>query len=98
MIKHNLIILGAGHDPKPEIDDFEVVHVIYKLETAEIDETSNVVTRYASTASYVELDPWDVDNKTPGKDVTKNQLMMWLSEKIDLEKLQEDNIKNLQPK
>lgn len=96
MIQHKLMIFGAGHDPKPELNDFEVVHIIYKLETLELDESNNVL-KFASTGLQVaNLDPWNLETKIPGNGVTKEILEQWLSEKVDLEQLKLANVENLQ--
>jgi hypothetical protein len=98
MIKHNLQVFYAGHEPRPEVNDFEVVHVLYRLETMNV-EGANTVTEYSSTGVQVlNLDPWDVENRIPGAEVTKKILTQWVEAKIDLEALKEQNIANLQPK
>lgn len=98
MIKHNLTILGSGHDPKPELNDFEVVHILYRLETMEIEGANNV-TKYATTGiRAVDLDPWNVENRVPGAEVSKETLMQWLEAKVDVEALKLENVANLQPK
>jgi hypothetical protein len=98
MIKHNLQVFYAGHEPRPEVNDFEVVHVLYRLETMNV-EGANTVTEYSSTGVQVlNLDPWDVENRIPGAEVTKEILTQWVEAKIDLEALKEQNIANLQPK
>jgi hypothetical protein len=98
MIKHNLQIYYAGHEPRPEVDDFEVVHVLYRLETMNVD-SSNTITEYSSSGVRVaHLDPWNVENKIPGAEVNKNILREWVEAKIDLRTLELENIANLQPK
>jgi hypothetical protein len=97
MIKHNLQIYYAGHEPRPELEDFEVVHVLYRLETMNV-EGSNTVTEYSSSgARVVYLDPWDVENRIPGAEVNKDIMRQWVEDKIDLEALKLENISNLQP-
>jgi hypothetical protein len=98
MIKHNLQVFYAGHEPRPEVDDFEVVHVLYRLETMNV-EGSNTITEYSSTSVQVlHLDPWDMENRIPGVEVTKDKLKEWVEAKVDLEALKLENVNNLQPK
>lgn len=98
MIEHSLRIIGSGHDPKSDIDDFEIVHIIYMLNTIEVDESSNTIVKFADSGLLaVNLKPWDLENKVPGKDVTQEQLESWLLAEIDLENLKKQNIANLKP-
>lgn len=98
MIKHRLSVIGAGHDPRPEQDDFEVLHITYKLETIDFDPESNTILQRASSGLKVlELAPWNLENKIPGQDVTKEILKQWVTESVDLENLKELNIANLKP-
>lgn len=98
MIRHKLFIYGVGHDPRPEVDDFEVLHIIYKLDTIDFDTESNTVLQKASTGLKVlELIPWNLENKIPGQDVNNEILEQWVTESVNLEKLKELNIANLKP-
>lgn len=98
MISHKLFIIGTGDDPRPELDDFEFLHIIYKLDTIDYDPESNTILQKASTGLKVlELTPWNAENKISGKDVTKEILEQWVAESINLEKLKELNIANLKP-
>ena len=98
MIEHSLRILGSGHDPKTDIDDFEIVHIIYVLNTVETDPESNTIVKFADSGLLVaELKPWDIESKTPGKDVTEDQLLSWLNAEINLEELKAKNIASLKP-
>ena len=95
---HKLSILGCGHDPRPEVDDFEVLHVMYQLETLEMNSETQEILRYATTETQLlELTPWNVESKIAGAEVTKEILEQWVSESINLEKLKQKNIANLQP-
>lgn len=98
MIKHKLLILGDGHDPRPEVNDFEVVHIIYQLDTIEEDSDSGEVLKYASSgAKVLELTPWNAESKITGIEVTRDILEQWVSESVNLDRLKEINIANLQP-
>lgn len=98
MIDHKLIIVGTGDDPRPEVGDFEVLHIIYQLDTFNIDETSNTINQYATTGlKILNLRQWDINNKTPGAEVTNNVLEQWVMKNVNLEKLKENNIANLKP-
>jgi hypothetical protein len=97
MIKHKLT-LHAGHQPRPEVNDFQVMHVIYRLDTIEYDPDSNTILNVATTGyRNVGLDNWDVDNRIPGADVTSEHLEQWIATKIDIENLKTINIANLKP-
>jgi len=98
MIKHKILILGEGHDPRPEANDFEILHIIYQLDTVEVDSETEEVLKYASSgARLLELTPWDAENKIAGLQVTRQILEQWISDNINLDKLKEINIANLQP-
>lgn len=97
MIKHTLT-LHAGHQPRPEVNDFQVMHVIYRLDTIDYDPESNTILGFATTGyKNVGLEDWDVDNRVPGASVTNEHLEQWISSKIDLEALKSINVANLKP-
>jgi hypothetical protein len=97
MIKHILKVLG-GHQQRPEVDDFQVMHVIYRLDTISYDEESNNVIGYSTTGYKLQnLDNWNIENRIPGAEVSDEILENWLLEKINLEELKTVNIANLKP-
>jgi len=98
MIQHHLTIIGAGHDPQPDLNDFQFVHIIYKIETVELDESNNIISWASTGLKVAELPTWNVDSKVSGTEVTKENLELWLAETVNLEELKADNVKNLQPK
>lgn len=98
MIKHKLIIVSSGHNPDNQLNDYQFVHVLYRIDTMEIDEQANSVQRVASTGLLsLELDPWNAEGRIPGIDVTHENIKDWVLQKIDLESLQQQNIENLKP-
>jgi hypothetical protein len=98
MIKHKLFIIGSGHDPKPDLQDFQVLHIMYKLDTVKTNDETDQIQEYATTGIKVAiLEPWDVENRIEGLQVTNEILEQWVSESINIEKVKQTNIANLKP-
>lgn len=97
MIRHTLNVLG-GNKLRPEVNDFQVMHIFYSLETEDIDPETNAVLSYATTGNkMLALEDWDVENRIPGENVTKEILEQWLADKLNLDMMKETNISNLKP-
>lgn len=97
MIRHTLHVMG-GNQLRPEVDDFQVMHVFYRLDTEDVDSETNVVISSSTTGHrMVGLENWDINNRVPGANVTKELLEQWVAAKVNLEELKATNISNLKP-
>lgn len=97
MIRHTIVPIRSGHEPKPELNDHEVRVVLYTLLTHKLDESNNIIEKASSGLKFVQLPPWDEQNRVPGNNVTQQMLTNWIEGSVDIEALKQENISKLTP-
>lgn len=97
MIKHIIVPIRSGHEPKPELNDHEVRVVLYTLITHKLDESNNIIERATSGLKFIQLPPWDEQNRIAGNTVTQQILTEWIEQSVDIEAVKLENIGKLTP-
>jgi hypothetical protein len=94
MYRHKLYVLQQEIVPDVEFDDSVYKHIVYAYVTNKLNIDSSIDSTYVHK-DVVYLDDPVIDNFVPSNEVTKELLEQWVTEKIDIESIQNNNILEL---